>query len=88
MSALTTLLPNRRIYLIAILLITGGCAGGGSTGPQEAIQERSENTVAPEPLDTPATYRGALPFILSDFVRVAVLIAFPSITLCLVWFFG
>ncbi|MGE0846777.1 MAG: TRAP transporter large permease [Flavobacteriaceae bacterium] len=40
--------------------------------------------------DTPIldTYRGALPFILSDFVRVAVLIAFPSITLCLVWFFG
>jgi len=27
------------------------------------------------------TYRGAVPFILSDFLRVAILVAVPSITL-------
>ncbi|MEM6385168.1 MAG: TRAP transporter large permease [Pseudomonadota bacterium] len=37
--------------------------------------------------DTPiaATYRGALPFVLTDLVRVAILAAFPAITLWLVW---
>lgn len=34
------------------------------------------------------TYRGALPFVLSDIVRIALLVAFPSITMALVrWFF-
>jgi len=32
------------------------------------------------------TYRGALPFVLTDMVRVVILAAFPSITLWLVWF--
>ena len=31
------------------------------------------------------TYRGALPFVLTDMVRVVILAAFPSITLWLVW---
>ena len=31
------------------------------------------------------TYRGALPFVLSDILRVAILAAFPPITLWLVW---
>ncbi len=31
------------------------------------------------------TYRGALPFVLTDIVRVAILVAFPAITLALVW---
>ena len=37
--------------------------------------------------DTPMlhTYRGALPFIISDVARVAILVLFPSITLGLVW---
>jgi tripartite ATP-independent transporter DctM subunit len=37
--------------------------------------------------DTPIsqTYKGALPFVLTDIVRVAILAAFPSITLWLVW---
>lgn len=33
------------------------------------------------------TYRGALPFVASDIVRVALLVAFPSITMALVRFF-
>ncbi len=33
------------------------------------------------------TYRGALPFVLSDIIRIAVLVAFPSITMFLVRFF-
>ncbi|MDF1727942.1 MAG: TRAP transporter large permease [Sulfitobacter sp.] len=32
------------------------------------------------------TYRGALPFVLTDIVRVVILAAFPAITLWLVWF--
>ncbi|MEM7718080.1 MAG: TRAP transporter large permease [Pseudomonadota bacterium] len=32
-----------------------------------------------------ATYRGALPFVLTDLIRVALLAAFPAITLWLVW---
>ncbi|WOI55261.1 TRAP transporter large permease [Palleronia sp. LCG004] len=38
--------------------------------------------------DTPIgqTYRGALPFVLTDMVRVAILVAFPAITLWLVRF--
>ncbi|WP_439156150.1 TRAP transporter large permease [Yoonia sp.] len=38
--------------------------------------------------DTPIgqTYKGALPFVLTDVVRVIVLAAFPAITLSLVWF--
>ncbi len=32
------------------------------------------------------TYRGALPFVLTDMVRVTVLATFPAITLWLVWF--
>jgi tripartite ATP-independent transporter DctM subunit len=32
------------------------------------------------------TYRGALPFVLTDLVRVVILTAFPAITLWLVWF--
>ena len=32
------------------------------------------------------TYRGALPFVLTDIIRVAILAAFPAITLWLVWF--
>jgi tripartite ATP-independent transporter DctM subunit len=37
--------------------------------------------------DTPisATYRGALPFVLTDILRVIMLAAFPAITLWLVW---
>ena len=37
--------------------------------------------------DTPIgqTYKGALPFVLTDMVRVVILAAFPSITLWLVW---
>lgn len=37
--------------------------------------------------DTPisATYRGALPFVLTDIIRVVLLAFFPSITLWLVW---
>jgi tripartite ATP-independent transporter DctM subunit len=31
------------------------------------------------------TYRGALPFVLSDMVRVVILVSFPAITLWLVW---
>ena len=31
------------------------------------------------------TYRGALPFVATDLIRVAILAAFPSITLWLVW---
>ncbi len=31
------------------------------------------------------TYRGALPFVLTDMIRVVVLVAFPGITLWLVW---
>ncbi len=31
------------------------------------------------------TYRGALPFILTDIIRVCILLAFPAITLGLVW---
>jgi len=33
------------------------------------------------------TYRGVMPFVLSDIVRTIILVAFPSITLCLVWWF-
>jgi C4-dicarboxylate transporter, DctM subunit len=33
-----------------------------------------------------ATYRGAMPFVLTDFLRIVVLVAFPPITLWLVWF--
>lgn len=33
------------------------------------------------------TYRGALPFVLTDMIRVALLAAFPPITLWLVWWF-
>jgi TRAP-type C4-dicarboxylate transport system permease large subunit len=38
--------------------------------------------------DTPIgqTYRGALPFVISDLVRVVILASFPAITLWLVWF--
>lgn len=38
--------------------------------------------------DTPIgeTYRGALPFVLTDFIRVIILATFPTITLWLVWF--
>ncbi|WP_316014459.1 TRAP transporter large permease [Roseobacter sp. HKCCA0434] len=32
------------------------------------------------------TYKGALPFVLTDMVRVVILAAFPAITLWLVWF--
>ncbi|ASJ74300.1 TRAP transporter large permease [Granulosicoccus antarcticus] len=32
------------------------------------------------------TYRGVLPFVLTDVVRVVILVVFPSITLWLVWF--
>jgi TRAP-type C4-dicarboxylate transport system permease large subunit len=37
--------------------------------------------------DTPIvqTYKGALPFVLTDIVRVVILAAFPAITLWLVW---
>ncbi len=37
--------------------------------------------------DTPisATYRGALPFVATDIIRVAILATFPAITLWLVW---
>ncbi|MNT83367.1 hypothetical protein D3C72_2232250 [compost metagenome] len=31
------------------------------------------------------TYRGVLPFVVSDIVRTAILVAFPPITLWLVW---
>jgi C4-dicarboxylate transporter DctM subunit len=31
------------------------------------------------------TYRGVLPFVASDIVRTAILVAFPPITLWLVW---
>ena len=33
-----------------------------------------------------ATYRGVLPFVITDLVRVVILAAFPAITLGLVWF--
>ena len=33
------------------------------------------------------TYRGVLPFVASDIIRTIILVAFPSITLCLVWWF-
>lgn len=38
--------------------------------------------------DTPIgqTYRGALPFVITDLVRVTILASFPAITLWLVWF--
>lgn len=38
--------------------------------------------------DTPIgqTYRGAMPFVLTDMIRVVILAAFPPITLWLVWF--
>ncbi len=38
--------------------------------------------------DTPIgqTYRGAMPFVLTDMIRVVLLVAFPPITLWLVWF--
>lgn len=38
--------------------------------------------------DTPIkeTYRGVLPFVVTDLLRVAILALFPSITLALVWF--
>lgn len=44
------------------------------------------NRMAP---DTPIshTYRGVLPFIATDLIRVIILTAFPPITLWLVWFF-
>jgi C4-dicarboxylate transporter DctM subunit len=32
------------------------------------------------------TYRGALPFVVTDIIRVVFLAAFPPITLWLVWF--
>lgn len=32
------------------------------------------------------TYKGALPFVITDMIRVIILVAFPTITLCLVWF--
>ena len=32
------------------------------------------------------TYRGALPFVITDIIRVVILAAFPAITLSLVWF--
>ena len=37
--------------------------------------------------DTPIseTYRGAIPFVLTDIIRVAILATFPAITLWLVW---
>jgi TRAP-type mannitol/chloroaromatic compound transport system permease large subunit len=31
------------------------------------------------------TFRGALPFVTTDIIRVAILASFPSITLWLVW---
>jgi len=31
------------------------------------------------------TYRGVLPFVVSDITRTAILVAFPPITLWLVW---
>ena len=41
------------------------------------------NSMAPGvPLS--ATYRGAFPFVLSDLVRTAILVAFPAITLWLI----
>ena len=38
--------------------------------------------------DTPIgqTYKGALPFVITDLIRVVILAAFPAITLWLVWF--
>ncbi|MGJ8589461.1 MAG: TRAP transporter large permease [Yoonia sp.] len=38
--------------------------------------------------DTPIkeTYKGALPFVITDLIRVVILTAFPAITLWLVWF--
>jgi TRAP-type C4-dicarboxylate transport system permease large subunit len=38
--------------------------------------------------DTPIseTYKGALPFVLTDIIRVVILASFPAITLWLVWF--
>ena len=32
------------------------------------------------------TYRGALPFVATDIIRVVILASFPAITLWLVWF--
>jgi len=39
--------------------------------------------------DTPMgeTYRGAIPFITADIIRVVILVAFPSLTLGLIWLF-
>ena len=34
------------------------------------------------------SFRGVLPFLISDIVRIAALIAFPAISLGLVWFLG
>jgi C4-dicarboxylate transporter DctM subunit len=33
------------------------------------------------------TYAGVLPFVISDIVRTIILVAFPAITLGLVWWF-
>jgi len=41
------------------------------------------NSMAPD-VPLPLTYGGALPFVLSDVIRIAILILFPSITLGLV----
>ncbi len=42
------------------------------------------NAMAPD-IPIEQTFRGVLPFVLADIVRVIVLVAFPSITLSLVW---
>ncbi|MBU1174612.1 MAG: TRAP transporter large permease [Alphaproteobacteria bacterium] len=42
------------------------------------------NAMSPQTRMT-ETYRGVLPFVASDIVRTAILVAFPSITLWLVW---
>lgn len=31
------------------------------------------------------TYAGVIPFVISDIIRTIILVAFPAITLCLVW---
>jgi C4-dicarboxylate transporter DctM subunit len=33
------------------------------------------------------TFRGTLPFVITDLIRVVILVAFPSITLLTVWLF-
>ena len=33
------------------------------------------------------TYRGAMPFVASDIIRIAILVAFPGVTMCLVRLF-